>query len=137
MNKFEGVHESVIIYDVLTGIDTAILERVINDSGECFYTLKVDWKAYDKVNTFDDIPGYDFSLRKDDYVRFNTIVFMTEYLPPAGRENSRELMRSVGLNMDYDMWAFMIEQGRVCQDNWRVRRIPGHVYEHDTYRIKA
>ena len=136
MGKFSSSYsESVIIYDSETNIDVAKLTKYVNDSGEVTYVVTVDWEAYDNSGIWDDIPGYDMSLRLPEYVRHNSIVFMTEYMPPKSREDSYELMLSVGLDMPYDMWAFMIEQGRVCMDGWRVRRIPGETYEHDAYRV--
>lgn len=127
--------ESVYIYDAITGIDVAILTKHFSDSNEIMYTLRVDWDAYDKLENPDTIPGYDMDLRYDEYVRDDYTVFMTEYLPPACRPDSKELMLSVNLDMPYDMWAFMIEQGRNCMDGWRVRRIPGAVYSHDKFKI--
>lgn len=128
--------ESVEIYDVLTGESAGILTLYQHDCADPITVFEpcTNWceKFRGKI-----MPGYDMTLCLTEYVREGYPCFMTEYLPPAGREDSRYLMSSVGLDMSYDMWAFMIEQGRVCQDNWRVRRIPGQVYEHDAYRIKT
>lgn len=137
LSRLKGTEESVEIYDSETGVGVATLTRIINDSCEIMFALKMYWSVYDSLNIFDDIPGFDFNLRLSEYLRTDRIPFMTEYLPPKGREDSYALMLSVGLDMSYDMWAYMIEQGRVCQDDWRVRRIPGQVYEHDKYRIKS
>lgn len=133
LNKMDK--ESVYVYDVNTYTIAATLTRYVNDACEVYYALFVDWEAYDALGSVNPIPGYDLTLRKDVYIRDTYTVFMTEFLPPAGREDSYELMLSVGIDMPYDMWAFMVEQGRVCMDNWRVARIPGDTYEHDRYKI--
>ena len=135
-NLVDTYDESVEIYDEKTGITVGKLTRCIADSGEEEYLLNMYWDEYDKIPQADDIPGYDMDLRSEEYVRHDYTVFMTEYMPPPGRSNARELMLSVGLDMKYDMWAFMVEQGRICLDYWRVKRIEGQVYMHDKYKIK-
>lgn len=134
LNKMDK--ESVYIYDAHTLNIVGTLTRHINDACEVYYTLCVDWNAYDALGNVNPIPGYDLALRKDVYIREKSTVFMTEFLPPAVREDSYQLMLSVGIDMPYDMWAFMVEQGRICMDNWRVMRIPGASYEHDKYKIR-
>ena len=136
-NFFSQYTESVYVYDANTGMVVAELIQHSNDANEIMYVLKMNWENYAILgDTVDDIPGYDMSLKLDEYVRYNSTVFMTEYLPPSGREDVLELMHSVGLDMGYDMWAYMIEQGRKCMDNWRVCKIPGHTYAHEAYKIK-
>ena len=86
LNKMDK--ESVYVYDINTHSIVATLTRHVNDACEVYYTLCVDWEAYDALGSVNPIPGYDLTLRKDVYIRDTYTVFMTEFLPPAGREDS-------------------------------------------------
>lgn len=126
--------ESVYVYDSVTRLIVGTLTCYTHDCADSVYVFVPDWNC----PLFDNnvlIPGYDIEAHLTEYVREGEPCFMTEFLPPAGREDSYELMLSVGIDMPYDMWAFVVEQGRVCMDNWRVARIPGDTYEHDKYKI--
>lgn len=126
------VEETVIIYDSRNNIEVGTLTRRINDAAEVEYIFNINWDAEDDII----ISGLDEDLRAPRYVRHHSITFMTDFMPPACREDVTQLMLSVGLNMPYDMWAYMIEQGRVCRDPYRVKRIPGATYEHDKYKCE-
>lgn len=126
------VEETVIIYDSRDNTEIGTLTRRINDAAEVEYVFLINWDAKDDII----IAGLCEDLRAPKYVRHYSTVFMTDFMPPACREDSYRLMLSVGLDMPYDMWAFMIEQGRVCRDPYRVKRVPGAVYEHDAYKCE-
>ena len=126
--------ESVIVYDSVTNKTAGILTRYVHDVADDIFVFTPNWDFNFTPNHI--IAGYNLDLHLDEYVREGYPCFMSEFMPPKCREDSYELMLSVGIDMDYEMWAFMIEQGRICMDNWRVRRIEGEVYSHDKYKIK-
>ena len=129
------VKESCIVYNVVSNDTAGILTKYEHDCADPVYVFTPDWSCRELLKGIPMI-GYDMSLHLNEYVREGIPCFMSEVMPPRSREDVLELMLSVGLDMGYDMWAYMIEQGRVCHDSWRVKRIPGAVYEHDAYKIK-
>lgn len=104
-------------------IQVATLTRRMNECCEEEYVFVVDWDTWDRVQPTQSISGLNMSLRLPEYVRHGKPCFMTEFMPPAGREDIPEKMAALSLYGAYDMWDFMIAQGRKCRDNFRVRRI--------------
>ncbi len=99
------------------------LTRRMNDACEEEYVFRIDWEAWDRIKPTQTITGINMDLRKEEYVRPFTPTFMTDYMPPRGREDIPDLMKKYGLTGVYDMWDFMCAQGRICRDNFRVRRV--------------
>lgn len=105
------------------GIDVATLTRRMNDAGETEYVFIVDWAVWDSVKPAYEIPGLNIDARLEEYVRYNTPVFMTGVMPPMNREDVPDMLKKFNLPPTADMWDLMIAQGRICQDNFRVHRL--------------
>ena len=104
------------------GEDVAALTRRINDAGETEYVFIVDWKEWDRINPPYGIPGLYMDARLDEYVRYDTPVFMTGVMPPMNREDVPDMLKQFNLPANADMWDLMIAQGRICNDGFRVHR---------------
>lgn len=109
-----------ITYD---GIQVATLTRYMNEACETEYVYVVDWKVWDSLGLFYNIPGLNMDLRLPEYVRHSTPVFITEYMASPKREDMVELIKQMGLPNDTDIWELMIATGRPCRDKFRVHRI--------------
>lgn len=107
-----------ILYD---GVKVATLTRYSNDCNEHEYVFVVDWDVWDSLQPVQDIPGLNMELRQAEYVRPKLPAFISQSMPPNGREDTPALAKKYGLEY-YDIWDFTIACGRNTNDRFRVRK---------------
>ncbi|MCM1214962.1 MAG: hypothetical protein NC548_10625 [Lachnospiraceae bacterium] len=95
----------------------------LNDALGKNLIFNLDWSQVDKFPDC-DVPGLDMDLRLTEYVREFPCVFIDEYLPPDGRPDVRDILRSVKLDPDgYDMWDLAKASYRMCGDYFNIYHI--------------
>ena len=97
------------------------LSKLEAESGD-YYTFNIDWKRWDEVKPRSPIAGVGIDARLDEYVRDYLPEFLTDYFPPKGREDTKYLMKKVGLTGEYDIWEYAKKQHRFGRDCFTVEQ---------------
>ena len=121
-------------------VSSGIIKAVMKN-GEKVSVAQIDYQEFDEENfqyvfspyweiidglpasVFQGIPGIDMDLRLKNYCRVNYIpTFISERTPSESREDTRELMDSVGLDY-YDRFEWLLRTNmRAANDNLIVER---------------
>ena len=112
-------------------VSSGIIKAVMKN-GEKVSVAQIDYQEFDEENfqyvfspyweiidglpasVFQGIPGIDMDLRLKNYCRVNYIpTFISERTPSESREDTRELMDSVGLDY-YDRFEWLLRTNMRC-----------------------
>ena len=83
------------------------------------YVVTPYWEQIDRlpIQIFSGIPGYDMSIRRDNYYRVNiTPNFIQMRTPSESREDLWELLEEVGLDY-YDRFEWLLRSAKRCGDD--------------------
>lgn len=83
------------------------------------YVVTPYWEQIDRlpIQIFSGIPGFDMSVRRDNYYRVNiTPGFIQMRTPSESREDLWELLDEVGLDY-YDRFEWLLRSGKRCGDD--------------------
>lgn len=120
MNPIVNILEKDILDILVNDHFVGTLSFIQAESGD-FYVFEFDWSEWDKYNPGYDVPGVGMDTRADKYVRDFVPEFLSDYLPPVGREDIPNIKRKYGIEGDYTLWKMAKASGRVTADDFRVR----------------
>lgn len=130
-NNSNESYESVFICNADMETIGVMLRRKELGNGIFAYSTVIRKSKFDKFRETIDLPDCDINTNEVVYEHGNT----NPYLPDSMIIGSEENMKSIGLYMDYDSWAYMIESGLPLRNNLRVMRVDGRTYKHDKFLL--
>lgn len=100
----------------------SISDEYCSLSGEHDWVIKPDYKICDalakkdKMFFMSGIPGINIDLRKEEYIRNYTPVFVTQRMPPENNEFTPKMLRELKLDA-YDPFEIMCRTHGICGNN--------------------